>query len=225
MSRGAGDEYWYSGSERSVDWTIKLRYLKTFLDNPLTIKNLRSLRSDFNPHILNGLQTSSFPIPESEFSYILQNLEGGEQAVREIHSSSKITWSALADLERDLLKASPMVRDIVSKRFERGRVGEQVKRANGYKCQICEKLDLAPLGFLKKDGEHYVEAHHVVPVSSQQIGAGAHRNVISVCANHHRQLHFGSVAVEFGNKTFRFHMPQKIVEVNRFANKGQGGPS
>jgi hypothetical protein len=39
-----------------------------------------------------------------------------------------------------------------------------------------------PIGFLKKNGEPYVEAHHVMPVSTHQIKSLSASNVITVCA-------------------------------------------
>ncbi|MBI3701802.1 MAG: EVE domain-containing protein [Afipia sp.] len=217
MARGAGDKYWSKGSGRKVDWpTVQLRYLKTFLDDPLTIAELRRKKKNFNRHVLSGLQTSSFPIPEADFEYIVENLSGAKDRLKSAYSSGDMTWAKLAEIERRLLSAAPAVKTVVSKRFERGPIGDEVKRANGYKCQICEQLGLPPLGFKKIDGKHYVEAHHVVPISTKALGSAAHGNVISVCPNHHRQLHFGGVRVDFAKSAFLFYLPEKAVRIKKF---------
>ena len=61
------------------------------------------------------------------------------------------------------------------------------------KCQICESLQSNPLGFNKRNGKPYVEAHHVIFVSRG--GSLSAANLITVCANHHRQLHYGRTAL------------------------------
>jgi hypothetical protein len=40
-----------------------------------------------------------------------------------------------------------------------------------------------------------VEAHHVQQVSTRGAGVLAPSNVMTPCANHHRQMHFGCVSV------------------------------
>jgi hypothetical protein len=216
--RGSRDEFWAPGEAPGDGCpTVRIRYLRSYLDNPLTIAMLRSLRPRFNNHVLNSLQTSSFPIPEDDFRFILTHMDGGEEAIQATAHVGASDWAGLADLESRLLDAAPALQEVVSTRYERGPVGDQVKRANGYCCQICEALGQDPYSFKKPNGELYAEAHHVVPVSSKQVGAGAHRNVISVCANHHRQLHYGGVTVKFISGAFRFSFPGgAVAQVPRF---------
>jgi len=47
--------------------------------------------------------------------------------------------------------------------------------------------------FKKKNGELYVEAHHVMPVSKSKSDRFPASNVLTLCANHHREVHFGCV--------------------------------
>lgn len=61
-----------------------------------------------------------------------------------------------------------------------------LKRAKG-ECEYCSAR-----GFLLPDGRHYLEAHHVIALS--ELGVDTVWNVIAVCANHHREAHFGSNA-------------------------------
>lgn len=60
---------------------------------------------------------------------------------------------------------------------------EVLIRANG-KCEHC-----GAEGFRKPDGKFYVEAHHIISLAKQ--GPDTLVNVIALCANHHRQAHFG----------------------------------
>src|SRR5258708_13111472 len=70
----------------------------------------------------------------------------------------------LTDLESKYLDSSPDLKKRVSRTIERGPIAALVKRANGFRCQLCAALGRDPIGFKKKNGEPYVEAHHVMPV-------------------------------------------------------------
>ncbi|MES2443908.1 MAG: HNH endonuclease signature motif containing protein [Pseudomonadota bacterium] len=102
----------------------------------------------------------------------------------------------LATLERNLLGRKPAVRERVSKIIERGTIGTALKRANGYRCQLCDALGLDAHSFVKANGEPYVEAHHATPVSAMEVGSLSAANIMILCANHHRQMHYGTVIIE-----------------------------
>lgn len=68
-----------------------------------------------------------------------------------------------------------------------------LKRAGG-KCEYCGSI-----GFLTADGTHYVEAHHIIHLANQ--GPDTPDNVIGLCANHHKEAHFG-VAAEALERSF-----------------------
>lgn len=57
-------------------------------------------------------------------------------------------------------------------------------RAKGA-CEYCGKT-----GFKKPDGSRYIETHHIVSLAKQ--GPDCATNVIGVCAEHHREAHFGA---------------------------------
>lgn len=57
-------------------------------------------------------------------------------------------------------------------------------RAKG-KCEHCGKL-----GFRKSDGTFYVETHHIIALAED--GADRVSNVIALCADHHREAHYGA---------------------------------
>lgn len=103
--------------------------------------------------------------------------------------------------------AAPIVRERISRYVERGPVGDLVKAANGYRCQLCVALGLPGLGFPRVDDVPFVEAHHVVPVSTLEEDVLGASNVIAVCPNHHRQLHFGGVVAFDEGDRFRFEFP------------------
>ncbi|EOV6284643.1 HNH endonuclease [Vibrio parahaemolyticus] len=64
-------------------------------------------------------------------------------------------------------------------------VAEALYRAEGF-CEKCKEK--AP--FIKRsNGEPYLEVHHIIPLS--QGGLDGLENVISLCPNCHREIHFG----------------------------------
>ncbi len=123
----------------------------------------------------------------------------------------------LIQTEKNLLTRRPEVRERVSKSIERGSVGRKLKRANAFKCQLCEALGLNPVGFLKADGEPYVEAHHATPVSELEVGSLAASNIMILCANHHRQMHYGEVELVRGEREFIVKLSDLTLKINRFA--------
>jgi len=65
-----------------------------------------------------------------------------------------------------------------------------LQRAQG-RCEYCGQP-----GFLMGDGRRYLETHHIIALANE--GADKPTNVIAVCANDHREAHFGQrrVAIE-----------------------------
>lgn len=70
-------------------------------------------------------------------------------------------------------------------------VSRIVKRLYGTTCAICRRE-----GFIKKDGTRYAEVHHVEEVSTKSPGVLGSQNIIVVCANCHRKLHYANVEIE-----------------------------
>jgi 5-methylcytosine-specific restriction enzyme A len=58
-----------------------------------------------------------------------------------------------------------------------------VKRVANGKCRLCE----APAPFLDKDGEPYLECHHIEWLS--QGGEDSIENAVALCPNCHRKMH------------------------------------
>lgn len=213
---GEKDEFWGEAEPRERGWpTVKIRYLRTYLDRPLTIERLRIESPDLSPLLLNGFQAASFPIAADDFRTVAALL--GEDMETLPLTEPSITSDKLAAMEQKYLKANPEVKERLSRTIERGPIGALVKKARGYKCQICEALGVVPFGFLKKNGEPYVEAHHVMPVSKGQIGSLSASNIMVLCANHHRQMHYGGIEVRIGEEAFEFVIAGVAVKIPRSA--------
>lgn len=118
--------------------------------------------------------------------------------------------------------ASPKTTERLRKSIERGSVGKLVKEMSGYRCQVCKAIGMETQTFRTNAGNNYVEAHHVVPVSLGQTGTLSPRNVISVCASHHRELHYGAIAsaTDLGT-TYRIVVEGGIALVPKNFQAGQ----
>jgi hypothetical protein len=212
---GAGDDFWSPDDARAPGWpTVRIKYLKTFADRPLTIERLREIAPEASSLMLNGFQAASFPISETDFLTILDGLSLDLDDLP--ISGDASDPSEVARLSDEYANAAPVVIERLSRQIERGPVGAEAKKANGNKCQICEKLGKPSLGFKKRNGTHYVEAHHVVHVSTGIKGVLAPSNVITVCPNHHRELHYGDVTISDLGSSFQFEIGDGMVVVPKF---------
>jgi 5-methylcytosine-specific restriction protein A len=63
-----------------------------------------------------------------------------------------------------------------------------LERANG-ECEYCGER-----GFTTPGGAPFLETHHVIPLNND--GSDTEDNVAAVCANHHREAHYGERAAE-----------------------------
>jgi hypothetical protein len=85
-----------------------------------------------------------------------------------------------------------------------------MKRAKG-KCEFCGEP-----GFMGIDGAPYLECHHIVALAND--GVDRMINVIAICANHHREAHFGKQHDEIEKRMIR------IVEKAEQFRLGRCGP-
>lgn len=120
-------------------------------------------------------------------------------------------------LEEKVRNETPVIKEILSRHIERGTIANKVKVLTGYKCLLCEQLDMHPYGFKKKNSEElYIESHHVTPVSLRKQGSLSVTNIITLCANHHRLMHYGNAPLLEENEVFFvFQIEGKKVEVQK----------
>lgn len=75
----------------------------------------------------------------------------------------------------------------VQSHLDRGNaVTSALKKLLDAKCQICGWE-----GFEKKNGDGFIEAHHIVQISDKIEGSLCTENVILLCPNCHREVHYG----------------------------------
>jgi hypothetical protein len=74
--------------------------------------------------------------------------------------------------------------------YQRSRqVRKEVQVRSKGRCEYCGEL-----GFLMTNGGVYIETHHVIPLSEG--GLDVRSNVTALCADHHRQAHYGKNKLE-----------------------------
>lgn len=140
-----------------------------------------------------------------------------ERAAKPVPHPLSAQVDYVAELERKALQQVPKEKLRAGLQIERGPIGAAVKKLNGHQCQICAAVGSDPHAFRKKDGTPYIEAHHVMPVSERQIGSLSASNVMTLCANHHRQLHYGDVSVEIRERTFEVRLGDRTISIPRLA--------
>lgn len=146
-----------------------------------------------------------------------ESLAASEVAAAQLPAPESLDALRLIEIEKRLLGRKPDLRERVSRSIERGSIGAKLKRANDFKCQLCEALGLDPIGFLKANGEPYVEAHHATPVSQLEIGSLAASNIMILCANHHREMHYGDVLLSREDDAFLVKLGQRVIRIKRFS--------
>lgn len=125
--------------------------------------------------------------PKNEWREYRPKVLSYQQIGQEEDKKIKKLNSKSIDYLRKRLKKKPLKRiTSLVERYNRDPivVAIALKRAKGY-CELCKKV--AP--FKKNDGTDYLEVHHINPLSKG--GEDKENNVLALCPNCHRKLHYG----------------------------------
>jgi 5-methylcytosine-specific restriction endonuclease McrA len=111
----------------------------------------------------------------------------------------------LADLSRDI---SLRKKRVVIEQIQRHtKIAKRLKALYHNECQICR------FTFAKKNGELYSESHHIIPLGRK--GSDRIDNIIILCPNCHRQLHYANI--KYGKKRAN-RMFLRISNVKKYVN-------
>ncbi|WP_409300323.1 HNH endonuclease [Peribacillus sp. SCS-155] len=214
--KGTKKKYWEEeGDADKVRYRVPIRYIKSLLRTPILLDNLDLSSEEYDKYLIEGQQGSSMPLNRLAFKKII-DLVGGSDTLELVFNESNADNDSIAKLEKKYGEAVPEVKERISKYIERGSIAQKYKRRTGFKCQVCEALNLEPYSFKKTNGEYYVETHHIIPVSELQAGSLSTNNLLTVCANHHRQIHYGDFNLQEINKDkFIFKVDNKTIVVNK----------
>jgi len=139
-----------------------------------------------------------------------------EEIVELINEELVDNLDEIRKIEEKYKYVKPIVKEFISKRIERGNFADKIKKLNNFKCLICERLNKSPYVFKKDNGDYYIEVHHIIPVAELQIGSLSTANLITVCPNHHRQIHYGKFEiVENNDLRFIFRIDNQLIHINK----------
>ena len=201
LSTDVSEFYLNEEDQEKEKLRVKIRYLKNLLNTPLLLVKLKQngiLSRD--QYVINGFQRASMPLRNDAFEEIINLLGTDDQIFSNIEADPADTVDEISKLELKYQDAAPQVKEIISRRIERGNISSKIKKVYDYKCKICETLGLNPHSFKKTNGDYYIETHHIIHISSLMQGTLGFSNLITVCANHHRQFHFGDIKVDKNTK-------------------------
>jgi hypothetical protein len=133
-------------------------------------------------------------ISKGVFNKILDRAEDLESDVILQFSKETATKESdqiLADLNRQYKNLEPKLYKRLTAQIDRPTsISKALKKKLGYTCQIC-----GIEGFEKKSGGRYAEAHHLLELHKLLPGSLITENILIVCANCHRKLHYADVEV------------------------------
>jgi hypothetical protein len=134
-------------------------------------------------------------------------LYGLETKSHNVIAESEVLYNTGDEIDKESLReriklfnqqyqtAVPHKRYIISEQVARpGSITDYLKKLYNYTCQICGEQ-----GFVQVNGTHYIEAHHITELHKLIPGSYCSDNIIIVCANCHRKLHYSTVSYSLIN--------------------------
>jgi len=84
---------------------------------------------------------------------------------------------------------TPVAKLVISETISRpNAITDHLKSLHNYKCQLCNEP-----GFEQSSSSLYAEVHHIIQLHNQISGTLCSDNLVVVCANCHRKLHYANV--------------------------------
>jgi hypothetical protein len=204
------------------EYAVRLFIKQNLINKPLWLENIKDDRIISNDYIIDGKYFQghpSMPLKKETYGRIIELIDYEDKNLNNIEmlidNSPVSNYQEVINLINKYMDAKPIIKEIINRRIERGPLAQKIKHINNYKCQLCEELGKDYYSFKKRSGEYYVETHHVIPVAEQRIGGLGLSNIITVCANHHRQLHYGNVNYEIQEDKFIFKIDDNYLIINK----------
>jgi len=213
-----GDQYWLIEEKKNeVVWRVQIKYIMNLIDNPVLISNFdKANEIEKKTAVLNGQQTITAEVTKSDFDIILDNCKSSQNEIDLISKENLFGIDDIARLELKYKDATPKIKERVSKQIERGEIANTIKRYYNYDCLICKELGLPSKGFLKRNNEYYVETHHFFPVSTLKKGTLGIGNLMTLCANHHKEIHYGMIdSIESNELYFLIKINGKQIKIKK----------
>ena len=140
-------------------------------------------------------------IDEPEIDETLDNVEG-DLELKNLHE-------LIEKFNKRFSEVAPKKKRVVSERIARpGAISSYIKRLRNYTCEICGEK-----GFKQKNGNLYIEAHHIIELHELIPNSYCSDNIVVVCPTCHRKLHYGNV------KYRNLDSNQIAIEINGIAHQ------
>lgn len=106
----------------------------------------------------------------------------------------------------------PELNAIGSSRYRTNtRLAKTVIKKHNYICEI----DGTHVSFINRKGKQYMEAHHLIPMSSQKdflpINIDREENIVCICPNCHKAIHYGSSEEKKDRLCKLFNLREKLL--------------
>lgn len=189
-------------------WRVKIKIIENLIDSPIIFNEKNKVELEEDKYLISGFQRSTMPLKEDVFYIILKlinlntnsNINKYEEIIDIEGLGNSITGIEL--LNEMYEHTTIEQKERLVKVIERGKIATKIKEHLKFKCQICESLGQNPYSFKKKNGEYYVETHHIIPVSDYKHSKLSVDNLICLCPNHHREVHYGNVTIINNNDEY-----------------------
>lgn len=189
-------------------WRVKIKVTKNLIDSPIIFNEKNKVELENDKFLIKGFQRATMPLEEDVFYNILALID--ESNNMSIDTYEKIigiknlgnSVKGIELLNRIYANSTIEQKERLVKTIERGSIAKEIKKHIKYKCQMSEALGENPYSFKKNNGEYYVETHHIIPVSDTKNSKLSVENLICLCPNHHRQVHYGNVELINNNDTY-----------------------
>jgi hypothetical protein len=173
---------WWHGPV-SVDWHELKRTADYWMLLPCYVTFSYGTRAfGIGPHLFEGR-----PEPE-ETKLVVARTSSAADAVDPATAAYDALIERIAAIDAETAGKPPAKVRETAERYERdAALVRLLKQARGGQCQICGHT------FKMRNGDTYTEAHHLEQLANG--GLDVPRNMLIVCANHHRQFHYGDVEI------------------------------
>ena len=212
------DPYWLDEEKKNEQvMRVAVTFTHNLIDKPVLIDGLpRANEIEKVAAVLTGHRTITAEVPKSDFDIILENCEANLDSLLSLEKEPVSEHIDIVMAEKKYVNETPQVKERLSKYIERGGIAKAIKKHYDYECLICKALSLPSKGFLKRNKEPYIETHHFFPVSDLKQGSLGVNNLMTLCANHHREIHYGMIdSIESNDIYFVIEMNDQIYRIEK----------
>ena len=176
-------------NKKSYYTNLEIRFGRPWKAYEYRMQNISSVFQDMGREYIPGLKPyknvgkNQLPLIEKAINQLLKSPNLSPNEIFEL----KLSGSGVLPKQEPRGNKHPKHRTVTIKQYERDAdiVREALRLANG-RCECCNKK--AP--FKRTDASHYLEVHHLRRLADN--GPDVIENVIAICPNCHRELHYGN---------------------------------